>query len=182
MALQNRKPFHFLCICWIILSYLGIIIIKAKQNCKYCIWHFNNQGYNVLVTRKRKTEYNPFKFPFITLPSSDLYILSHPSMHRAPQVSPAGFCVCVGRTKRGKVCKNWGLFAFPAGKVAPRAGWGACARQQPVNGQHLQGRPSSVSGRGHWQLPPPGGSHARERLHFYILNLAPFDGARTAVV
>ena len=67
MALQNRKPFHFLCICWIILSYLGIIIIKAKQNCKYCIWHFNNQGYNVLVTRKRKTEYNPFKFPFIII-------------------------------------------------------------------------------------------------------------------
>ena len=36
-------------------------------------------------------------------------------MHRAPQVSPAGFCVCVGRTQRGKVCKNWGLFAFPRG-------------------------------------------------------------------
>ena len=47
-------------------------------------------------------------------------------MHRAPQVSPAGFCVCVGRTQCGKVCKNWGLFAFPPrGKVAeapPEAG------------------------------------------------------------
>ena len=95
MALQNRKPFHFLCICWIILSYLGIIIIKAKQNCKYCIWHFNNQGYNVLVTRKRKTEYNPFKFPFITLPSSDLYILSHPSIHKNPL--PGGFLCLEGR-------------------------------------------------------------------------------------
>ena len=114
MALQNRKPFHFLCICWIILSYLGIIIIKAIQNCKYCIWHFNNQGYNVLVTRKRKTEYNPFKFPFITLPSSDLYILSHPSMHKAPQVAPAGLCVCICY-KVGKNVQN-----IPAGKCAIR--------------------------------------------------------------
>ena len=31
-------------------------------------------------------------------------------------------------------------------------------------------------------FPPPGGSHARERLHFYILNPATIDGARTAVV
>ena len=36
-------------------------------------------------------------------------------MHKAPQVSPAGLCVCVGRTQCGKVCKNWGLFAFPRG-------------------------------------------------------------------
>ena len=41
-------------------------------------------------------------------------------MHRAPQVSPAGFCVCVGRTQRGKVCKNWGLFASPAGEGGPQ--------------------------------------------------------------
>ena len=116
MALQNRKPFHFLCICWIILSYLGIIIIKAKQNCKYCIWHFNNQGYNVLVTRKRKTEYNPFKFPFITLPSSDLYILSHPSMHKSPQVT-AGFCVFSFLGKIWIFRKQW---AYPLARGGKR--------------------------------------------------------------
>ena len=120
MALQNRKLFHFLCICWIILSYLGIIIIKAKQNCKYCIWHFNNQGYNVFVTRKRKTEYNPFKFPFITLPSSDLYILSHPSIHKNPL--PGGFLCLLG------------LFSFSQKGVAVNHGlepWSSCFRSRP---------------------------------------------------
>ena len=42
-------------------------------------------------------------------------------MHRALQVSPAGLCVCVGKTQCGKVCKNWGTFCLPpAGEGGPQ--------------------------------------------------------------
>ena len=49
-------------------------------------------------------------------------------MHKGPQVSPAGLCVCTDRTDAGNVCKIWSkLKPSPRGEGDPK-GWmrGAC--------------------------------------------------------
>ena len=58
---------------------------------------------------------------------TDLYILSHPSMHKAPQVAPAGLCVCicykVGKNVQNISAGNCAIRKSGLSKRAVLASW-----------------------------------------------------------
>ena len=74
-------------------------------------------------------------------------------MHKGPQVSPAGLCVCTDRTDAGNVCKIWSeRKPSPRGKVTQMAGWGARVPLLPANGLLREVCPSSVRFAGSFSL------------------------------
>ena len=74
-------------------------------------------------------------------------------MHKAPQVNPAGLCVCMDRTKGGDLCKICGWLRLKpspegeGGRALARSDEGQTSRADPLSGNHNNFAPhQSASG------------------------------------